>query len=107
MEIDKEDIEKNKDILEINKKKKSIYIFYYSKDNLSVSYGLINDIIDDKIYHNCNIEIGSSYSPILSLENNKIIGINYGRSDNNLNYGILIKNIIAEFNNYRTKIKLI
>ena len=80
MEIDKEDIEENKDIIEINYKRKSIYIIYYSKGKLSVSYGLINNIDDGKIKHYCNIEEGSSVSLILSLETNKIIGVLYGGS---------------------------
>ena len=44
MEIDKEDIEEDKDMIEINYKGKSIYIMHYPKGKLSVSYGLINDI---------------------------------------------------------------
>ena len=98
MEIDMEDIKKDKDILEVNYRKKSAYILHYPKGRLSVSYGLINDIIDGKINHYCNTEVGSSGSPILSLENNKIIGIHYGGSGNKLNFGKFIKNVINEFN---------
>ena len=75
MEIDKEDIKENKEIIETNYKRKSIYIIHYPEGKLSVSYGLINDIIDDKIIHFCNTKEGSSGSPILSLETNKIIGV--------------------------------
>ena len=74
------------------------------KGKLSVSYGLIKDIIEGKINHYCCTEEGSSGSPILSLENNKILGINYGSSGNKLNFGIFIKNVINEFNN---KVKVI
>ena len=83
MEIDKEDIEEDKDIKEMNYKRKSVYILQYPKVELSVSYGLINDIIEDKINHYCNREEGSSGSLILSLENNKIIGIHYEGSGKN------------------------
>ena len=81
MEIDKEDIEEeDKDLIGIKYRRKSVYIFHYPKGKLSVSCGLINDIMKGKINHYCNIENGSSGSPILSLENNKIIVIHYGRS---------------------------
>jgi len=100
MEIDKEDIKKNKELIKINYKRKSVYILHYPKGELSVSYGLINDIIDGKINHYCNTEEGSSGSPILSIKNNKIIGIHYGGSGIKLNYGIFIKNVIDKFNNY-------
>ena len=100
MEIDKEDIEENKEIIEINYKRKSIYIIHYPKGKLSVSYGLINDIIDDTINHYCNTEEGSSGSPILSLETNKIIGVYYEGSGKKINYGIFIKKVIDEFNKY-------
>ena len=96
MEIDNEDSEKNK---EVNYKKKSVYILHYPKGELCVSYGLINDIKDGKINHYCNIEVGSSGSPILSLENNKIIGIHNSDSSNKSNFGIFINTIIDEFNN--------
>ena len=99
MEIDKKDIKKEKELLEVNYRRKSAYILHYPKGELCVSYGLINDIIDGKINHYCNTDVGSSGSPILSLENNKIIGIHYGGSGNKLNYGTFIKNVIDEFNN--------
>ena len=98
MEIDENDLEK--DSIESEYRRKSIYILHYPKGELNVSYGLINDLIDEKINHYCNTEEGSSGSPILSLETNKIIGVHYGSSGKKLNYGIFIKNIIDEFNKY-------
>ena len=60
LEIDEEDINKEKDIIELEYKKKSIYIIHYPNEVLSVSYGIINDIIDNKtINHYCNTEEGS------------------------------------------------
>ena len=58
MEIDKEDMQKDNDLLELNYRRKSAYIIHYPKEKLSVSYGLINNIIDGKINHYCNTEVG-------------------------------------------------
>ena len=64
-----------------------------------VSYGLITDIREKQIYHICNTDNGSSGSPILSLSNNKLIGIHYGSSKNfDINKGILIIYAIIDFN---------
>ena len=105
MEIDENDLEKEKKIIELEYKRKSIYILHYPKGELNVSYGIINDIIDEKINHYCNTEEGSSGSPILSLKSFKIIGIHKGCSKNNkkLNIGIFIKYAINEFNNNYNK----
>jgi len=50
------------------------------RGKLSVSYGLIKKIDDNKevIEHYCNTEKGSSGSPIVSLETFKLIGIHFG-----------------------------
>ena len=98
------------EILELECNRESIYILHYPKEKKLVSYGLINDIIENKkINHYCNTEEGSSGSPILSLNNNKIIGVHYGGSHNKtINYGTYIKYIINEFNNkYKNEINLI
>ena len=107
------EIKPNKDkiynYLEINEKKenfefeleynkKSIYIIHYPNEELSVSYGLINDLIDNK-----KIKFGS---PILSLKTFKVIGIHYGNSHK------FIKYAIEEFNKlycsiYKNEINLI
>ena len=62
---------------------KSIYILHYPKGKLNVSYGLLKNIIDNKIFHFCNTEEGSSGGPILSLETFKVIGIHFGYSNKN------------------------
>ena len=97
-----DDINKDKDTIELEYKNKSIYIIHYPNEELSVSYGLIKDIIDNrKINHYCNTEEGSSGSPILSLKTLKVIGIHYGSSQKNkINYGTFIKYGIDEFNKY-------
>ena len=84
---------------------------HYPKEKQLVSYGLINEIIENKINHYCNTEERSSGSPILSLNSFKVIWVHYGGSNNKnikLNYGTYLKNLIKEFNKkYRNKINLI
>jgi len=105
LELDKKDLNKNKENIELEYKKKSIYIIHYPKGKLNVSYGLINDIINNKkINHKCNTEDGSSGSPILSLETFKVIGIHCGGYPDKikLNYGTFIKYAIDIFNNFKS-----
>ncbi len=105
LELD-EDINKNSKNIELEYRKKSIYMLHYPKGKLSVSYGLTNDIIDKKINHFCNIEEGSSGSPILSLETYKIIGIHYG-GNNKMNFGTYIKYAIEKLRKSKFEINLI
>ena len=112
LEIDENDIFKNKKNIELEYKNKSVYILHYPKGKLNVSYGLIKDIMHNKkINHYCRTEEGSSGSPILSLETFKIIGIHFGSSPNKkLNYGACIKYAIDLFNNkykYKNEINII
>ena len=102
----------DEEILELECNRKSIYLLHYPKDKKLVSYGLIKGIIDGKkIIHYCNTEEGSSGSPILSLNNYRVIGVHYGGSNKmniKFNYGTYIKYIINEFNNiYKDEIKKI
>jgi len=80
--------------------KKSIYLMHYpGEENISVSYGIINNIKIDKLYefiHYCSTEKGSSGSPILDISNNKIIGIHKG-SEKGYNLGTFINYPINEF----------
>ena len=86
-------------------KNKSIYLLNYPgrEKNIVVSYGLLSYISNNKIYHRCNTEHGSSGSPILSLDTNKVIGIHRGickgNDDKIYNIGILFKYIIYKLNN--------
>ena len=100
LEIDENYINNKKENIQLEYK--SIYILHYPNEVLSVSYGLITDIIDNKIInHYCNTGEGSFGSPILSLKTFKVIGIHYSGSQNNkLNYGTFIKFAIDEFNKY-------
>ena len=114
LELDENEINKNKENIELEYKNKSIYILHYPKGKLNVSYGLLKNIIDNKkIYHYCNTEPGSSGGPILSLETFKVIGIHYGsknRSQIRINCGTFIKYAIDLFNNkykYKDEINII
>ena len=107
----KPDIDKINDFIDIdeniNKKdnfindiysKKSIYALHYPEgNNIVVSYGLLLRIKDNSIYHLCYTEDGSSGAPILSLDNFKLIGIHYGKSNLNYNIGTFIKKPILDF----------
>ena len=75
-------------------------------ENILVSYGLLSEINEENgINHKCNIDKGSSGSPILSLKNNKLIGIHYGLSDKyDFNKGTLIIYAIIEFNKKENKL---
>ena len=80
----------------------SIYILnYLNAKEIKVSYGLLLDINEDyEINHKCSTGNGSSGAPILSLENNKLIGLHCGAPKSNMNYnkGTLILYPIIEYN---------
>ena len=79
MEID-ENIFKSE--LEMNYYKESIYVIQYSnKTDISVSYGIINEIFKNEIRYSSNIDVNSKLSIIFNLYNNKIIGINKYKSN--------------------------
>ena len=97
-----------KDHEKIYYEKKSIYILhYFNGKNICVSYGLLNSINQYNIIHRCSTDYGSSGSPILNIENNKLIGIHsqgaYNLNETNYNKGILLKyplnDIIQKYNN--------
>ena len=91
-------------ILEVNNKNfkyedETIYILQYPKGKLSVSYGVLNKLCEDKKYnfnHKCSTEGGSSGSPMLNL-NNKVIGIHKESCNYNYNRGIFLNYPIKEF----------
>ena len=77
---------------------KTIYIIQYPKGELSVSYGILDDIYENKEYnfnHKCCTEGGSSGSPILNI-NNKLIGIHKEGTDK-YNKGTFLNYPIKEF----------
>ena len=80
-------------------KDKSIYILHYPiGKEAKVSYGLLNSINKDYIKYKCRIDSGSSGSPILNLQSNKVVGI-YKRGSINCNTGTLLKFPLKDFMN--------
>ena len=82
----------------------SIYLLHYPSDNIEYSIGVIKSISLDEnnnIQHLFNTEPGSSGSPIINLNNYKVIGIHKGckQGGQNWNLGTFIKKPIDEFNN--------
>ena len=88
-------------------KNESIYILNYLGGNdIALSYGLLSKIEQNKINHKCSTDGGSSGSPILNLNNNRLIGVHYGKSDSfNYNLGTLIIYPLLEFQNIKAEIK--
>ena len=105
LEISEDIIKKDNNLLESKYRKKSIYIMHYPKGkNIKVSYGLINNIVDNTINHYCITDNGSSGSPVLSLDNFKIIGIHYGASiKQKMNKSTFMKSVLNEFNKFIKK----
>ena len=91
------------DFAELIYKDESVYILHYPNGkNAYISYGLLNIKCKYNITHNCNIDDGSSGSPILSLQNNKVIGIHTKNSDNySYNMGTLLTFPIKDFINQK------
>ena len=81
-------------------KDETIYIIQYPLGKLSVSYGILEKIYEDKKYnffHKCSTAFGSSGSPILNL-NNKIIGIHKeSKGNSNNNIGVFLNYPIKDF----------
>ena len=76
----------------------SLYIIQYPNGKLSVSYGILQNIFEDKKYnfqHKCSTYKGSSGSPILNTKN-KIIGI-HKKGYNRYNIGTFLNEPIKEF----------
>ena len=96
--------------------KSSTYIIQYpNKYEVAVSYGVIKSICEDnnynsKLLHYCLTNEGSSGSPILEIENNKVLGIHLGSSNKNYNIGTFLKNPIisffSNFNNVKNNISI-
>ena len=85
-------------------KNNSIYIIQYlGGKKAHVSYGLIKKINKFELKHLCSTKKGSSGSPILNLENNKIIGIHKSAYEKaNLNGGTLLK-VLLDNIEFKTK----
>ena len=88
---------------------KSLYSINYPEDKkVVVSYGQPPDLSESKIFHKCYIKKGSSGSPILLINNQKLIGIHYGGSEKyEYNNGILLIYYIIEFSKIKNKLLII
>ena len=101
------DDDPNNQILESKFENKPVYIIHYPREDLSVSYGIIKEVIkQEQIKHLCSTDDGSSGSPILSLKSFKIIGIHCGADKYyDFNYGSFIKYKINEFHYINSNLK--
>ena len=78
----------------------TIYMLQYPEGKLSVSYGILNSIYEDNQYffsHKCSSRAGSTGSPILNINNNKVIGMHQSSIKNHYNKGIFLSFPIKEF----------
>ena len=85
---------RNKDFIN-----ETIYIIQYPENRLSVSYGILNKIYEDKKYnfnHKCSTRGGSSGSPILNI-NNKIGIHKEGNNNKQYNKGTFLNYPIKAF----------
>ena len=96
LELDDNLFRHNNKILYENK---SLYILQYPQGrNAAVSYGLLSSIDNNEIKHICSTENGSSGSPILNLETNKVIGIHKeGSIHFEFNKGTYLKYPLIDF----------
>ena len=87
----------------------SVYLLNYQKDkDIKVSYGTSPKINNTEIHHYCYINKGSSGAPILLINNQKLIGINYCSSKNfKYNKGTLLIYSIIELKNIKNNKLLI
>ena len=80
----------------------TIYIIQYPNGKLSVSYGTVKNIYNDdknkqNLQHQCSTKLGSSGSPILTL-NNKVVALHKcGNIKDKFNLGTLLSYPIREF----------
>ena len=98
LEVD-ENAFKGKEVEDYIYLKKSVYVLQYPKgEKVAMNSGIARRKKENKIFHLCNTEFGSSGAPILLQDNFKVIGIHIG-SQNKFqeNYGILINYPISEF----------
>ena len=77
----------------------TIYIMQYLEGRLSVSFGILDKIYVDKkciFTHKCCTKGGSAGSPILNINNNKVIGL-HCEGNIKFNRGIFLNYPIKEF----------
>jgi len=74
----------------------AIYTIQYPEGDLSLSFGILDNIYEYKFVHKCNTKNGSSGSPILTMDN-KLIGIHNEKTNENWNQGTFLYNALKEF----------
>jgi len=83
------------------------YLIYYPfNQNVEYSNYFIDSISEDNynLYHKCSSKPGSSGSPILNLNNNKVIGIHKGSiKEIDINLGTLLRKPLEQF--YKEKVE--
>ena len=77
----------------------SLYILKYVENNILASFGLLQQIFQNSIYHKCSTVYGSSGSPIILLETNEVIGVHFGPAKHtpNTNEGTFLVEPIRQF----------
>ena len=86
---------------EFNYNKQSIYIIQYNDmEDISVSYGKINNINRKQLFYLANLNSKANFSLIFNLSNNKLIGIHETNSKY-YNKGIFFSHIIEFINKYK------
>ena len=96
LEIDTNDYKENEKYIQ-----NTICMLNYPENkNISVSYGIINDISNNKydFTHFCSSDNNSSGSPILNFLNCKLIGIHVRKNEDS-NIGLFLNCVIEEFIN--------
>ena len=70
-------------------------IIYVLRNKNTFLYGIIKNVDNNEVKHNCKIEKGNEGAPIISLNNFKVIGMILEK--NNSKTGVLLKNHIEKF----------
>ena len=90
-------------------KDKTLYVMQYPKGKLSVSYGIFENIYENKKYlfrYQCTTYEGSSGSPILNADSNKVVGIHINSTTDKIyNKGLFLNYVIKEFIKYFDELK--
>ena len=88
---------------------KSIYLINYPENkDVVVSYAQPPNFSESEIFHKCTTKKGSSGSPILIINNQKLIWIHYGSSEQyDFNKGRLLIYAIIEFEKIKNNLLLI
>ena len=95
----------NKDF-DMNDFKNKIINIYKLKNKIYECPGIINYSTEDyKLFYSCETNSGDSVSPIITIEDNSIIGIHLGKDKRNNNHcGIYLKRIFDHMKTIKKKL---